>query len=55
MAKLQEKGVILRAMPVDGIAVCPPLIITADEIHRLYDCIEAAMPEIDAMAAGLDR
>ncbi len=55
MAKLQEKGVILRAMPVDGIAVCPPLIITDDEIHRLYDCIEAAMPEIDAMAAGLDR
>ena len=51
VAKMQEKGVILRAMPVDGVGICPPLIISEDEINRLYDCIEAAMPEMDELAA----
>ena len=50
VAKMQEKGVILRAMPVDGVGICPPLIISEDEINALYDCIEAAMPEMEELA-----
>lgn len=50
---IQDQGVILRALPVDGIAFCPPLIITEDEINLMFDRIEAVMPEIDARAASL--
>ena len=46
----QEKGAILRALPVDGLGVCPPLIISEDEIHALYDCVEEAMPDIEELA-----
>jgi 4-aminobutyrate--pyruvate transaminase len=50
---IQEKGVIVRALPVDGVAFCPPLIITEDEINLMFDRIESALPEADKMAAEL--
>ena len=50
---IQDAGVILRALPVDGIAFCPPLIITADEINLMFDRIESVMPEADKMAAEM--
>ena len=53
MAVIQEHGVILRALPVDGIGFCPPLITTEDEINLLFDRVEKAMPVIDGMAAEL--
>ncbi len=54
MKMIQDAGVIVRALPIDGIAFCPPLIITADEINIMFDRIESAMPEIDKMVASLD-
>ncbi len=41
---LQEEGIILRAMG-DNIGICPPLIITEDEINDLFDML----------GRGLDR
>ncbi len=44
---LQELGVINRAMG-DSVALCPPLIITADEIHEMFDIVEAALDKTEA-------
>ena len=52
-AKFQEAGVILRAMPIDGISFCPPLVITEDEVNLLFDTVESVMPEIESMAAAI--
>ena len=40
MGVLQEEGIILRALPVDGIGFCPPLIISEDEINTMFDRVE---------------
>ncbi len=39
----QEEGVILRAVAGDTIAVCPPLVISDDEINAMFDCIDRAL------------
>jgi 4-aminobutyrate--pyruvate transaminase len=44
---LQELGVINRAMG-DSVAFCPPLIIATDEIHELFDIVEAALNKTEA-------
>ena len=44
---LQELGVINRAMG-DSVALCPPLIITTDEIHEMFDIVEAALDKTEA-------
>lgn len=49
----QDEGVILRALPLDGMAFCPPLIITEDEINLMFDRVEKVMPEADRMVAEL--
>ena len=48
--KIHEKGVILRALPIDAIAFCPPLIITEEEINQMFDKIESIFPEMDQIA-----
>ena len=53
MGMLQTAGVIARAMPTDGIAFCPPLIITEAEVNQLFDRVESVMPEVDKMVASL--
>lgn len=53
MGLAQEAGVILRAVPVDGIAFCPPLIITEDGINDMFDRIESIMPEADKLSKSL--
>ena len=50
--KIHEKGVILRALPIDAIAFCPPLIISRDEIDQMFDRIETILPEMDQVADG---
>jgi 4-aminobutyrate--pyruvate transaminase len=40
----QSHGLIMRALPSDTIALCPPLIITEDEIGK---CIERASKALD--------
>ena len=54
MGMLQKAGVIARAMPTDGIAFCPPLIITEDEVNKMFDRVESVMPEVDKMVKALD-
>ena len=39
-----EHGVILRALG-DTVAFCPPLIITEEQIHDMFDKVEAALTE----------
>lgn len=38
----QDEGLILRNM-VDAIGICPPLIITEEELNTLFDRLEAAL------------
>ena len=53
--KIHESGVILRALPIDAIAFCPPLIITEDEINQMFDKIESVFPEMDQIAKAYNR
>jgi 4-aminobutyrate--pyruvate transaminase len=39
----QEEGLIVRSLPGDVIALCPPLIITAGEIEEMFDCLARAL------------
>ncbi|TVR07142.1 MAG: aminotransferase class III-fold pyridoxal phosphate-dependent enzyme [Salinarimonadaceae bacterium] len=39
----QEEGLILRSLLGDRIAICPPLIITPEEIDMLFDRLERAL------------
>lgn len=42
-ALAQEEGLIVRALAGDTIAICPPLIITEQQVHELFDCLERAL------------
>jgi 4-aminobutyrate--pyruvate transaminase len=33
----QEEGIIVRALPSDRVALCPPLVINEAEIDELFD------------------
>lgn len=44
---MQDHGVILRNIQ-DSIAFCPPLIITTDEIHDMFDRVEKALDQMEA-------
>lgn len=47
--RAQQRGLIVRALINDTIAVCPPLIITEPQIDALFDMLGAALD--DALAA----
>jgi 4-aminobutyrate--pyruvate transaminase len=38
-----EAGLLVRALPGDCIAICPPLIITITQIDELFDLLEGAL------------
>jgi 4-aminobutyrate--pyruvate transaminase len=44
-ARAHEHGVILRALPSDGVAFCPPLIISEDEIGMVMERAGKALDE----------
>jgi 4-aminobutyrate---pyruvate transaminase len=44
---LQELGLIARNVQ-DTIAFCPPLIITTDEIHAMFDIVEAGLNQMES-------
>ncbi|MGB1961941.1 MAG: aminotransferase [Candidatus Puniceispirillaceae bacterium] len=50
VAKIQEHGVILRALPGDIVGFCPPLIISEGELHDMFDRVEAAMDALQPFA-----
>jgi 4-aminobutyrate---pyruvate transaminase len=39
----QEEGLICRAVGGDSIALCPPLVITAEEINSIFDALSKAL------------
>ena len=43
----QDEGLIVRNLP-DAVAMCPPLIITVEEIHELFDRLERALDKTAA-------
>ncbi|MDQ4060903.1 MAG: aminotransferase class III-fold pyridoxal phosphate-dependent enzyme, partial [Pseudomonadota bacterium] len=43
----QDEGLIVRNLP-DTVAMCPPLIITIEEIHELFDRLERALDKTAA-------
>lgn len=45
-AAAREHGVIVRAVPGDGIAFCPPLIIDEDGIDAMFDGVAAALADV---------
>ena len=44
---MEENGVIVRNIQ-DAIAFCPPLIITTDEIHDMFDRVEKGLDALEA-------
>ena len=44
---LQEHGVILRNVQ-DSICFCPPLVITTDEVHEMFDLVEKGLDAVEA-------
>ena len=38
-----EGGLLIRPLPGDTIALCPPLIITADQVDELFGKLESAL------------
>ena len=43
--RAQEHGVILRALPGDAVAFCPPYIITPDELRQVVSVFGKALEE----------
>jgi len=39
----QDEGLIVRAIAGETLAMCPPLIITEDEINEMFDCLERGL------------
>lgn len=43
---MQEMGLIVRGVQ-DAVAFCPPLIITTDEVHEMFDIVERALDKLE--------
>lgn len=48
MNAARKHGLITRALPGDGIAICPPLIITDAEVNEMFDRYKLAVDEVYA-------
>jgi 4-aminobutyrate--pyruvate transaminase len=48
MNKALEHGLIVRALVNDTIALCPPLIITEDQIDDMFDRLERTLDDAEA-------
>ena len=46
MNAARNHGLITRALPGDGIAICPPLIITEEEIREMFNRYKLALDEV---------
>ena len=44
---MQELGLIVRNIQ-DSVAFCPPLIITTDEVHEMFDIVERGLDQMEA-------
>lgn len=53
VAHAQKHGAILRAVG-DTVALCPPMIISEEELDQLFDCLDAALNDTLAeLPAGM--
>ncbi|MFQ5783728.1 MAG: aspartate aminotransferase family protein [Alphaproteobacteria bacterium] len=51
MARATDHGLLVRALAGDAVAICPPLIITEDEIDDLFDRLSKALDDtLDGLA-----
>ncbi|MFW6076752.1 MAG: aminotransferase [Hyphomicrobiales bacterium] len=50
---MQKNGVITRAVG-DALALCPPLVITEDQIHEMFDVYEKTLNEAEAWVRSDD-
>ncbi len=53
MGRAQQHGLLIRALPGDAVAVCPPLVVTEDEIGMIIERFGKALDDTAEMAAGL--
>jgi 4-aminobutyrate--pyruvate transaminase len=53
-AAVQKQGLLVRAVGGDMVAICPPLIITEDEIANLFDRLAALFDRLAAALRALD-
>ena len=51
-AAASDEGLIVRAMPGDAVAFCPPMIITESEIDEMFDRFDRALEAFTAQAAA---
>lgn len=49
VSAMQELGLIVRNIQ-DSVALCPPLIITTDEVHEMFDIFEKGLDQMEAWA-----
>jgi len=42
----RQHGVIMRALPGDGVAICPPLIVNDDELNEMFDRYQLALDDV---------
>jgi 4-aminobutyrate--pyruvate transaminase len=42
VTECQKLGLITRTIG-DTVALCPPMVVTEDEIHEMFDIVEAAV------------
>ena len=48
-AAAEENGLIVRALGGDIIALCPPLIISEDEVGEMFDRLAPALDKVEAL------
>jgi len=53
MARAQAHGLLVRALPGDALAFCPPLVVTEDEIDMIMERFAKALDDTAGMATGL--
>ena len=46
----QEEGLLLRGLPGDTLAICPPLVIDGAEVNALFDMAERGLDRTEAWA-----
>jgi 4-aminobutyrate--pyruvate transaminase len=53
MARAQQHGLLVRALPGDALAFCPPLVVKEAEIDMIVERFGKALDDTAEMAAGL--
>jgi 4-aminobutyrate--pyruvate transaminase len=53
MGRAQEHGLLVRALPGDAVAFCPPFVVTEEEIDMIIERFAMALEETVEMAAKL--